>query len=137
MVKYYESNTIFQFKWDQVAQAFWCRYPNPNSAHVVSEDTISREIKDGKLHSKRLLTKIGSIVPKWGEKFLNSKYVKLLVVEESVVDPKEKILTTYTRNLGYIKVMVSYQLFNIPIYYLVINLLFFAECCGKSRLQNF
>lgn len=30
MVKYFESSTVFQFSWEQVAQGFWRRYPNPN-----------------------------------------------------------------------------------------------------------
>lgn len=29
------------------------------------------------------------------------------IMEESVVDPNSKTLTTYTRNLGFTKVMVS------------------------------
>ncbi|CAD6216208.1 GSCOCG00004427001-RA-CDS [Cotesia congregata] len=102
MVKYYESNTVFQFNWSQVAQGFWKRYPNPHSSHVLSEDTITREVKDGKLYSKRLLTKTNR-VPKWGEKFISKNVVK--IIEETVVDPKEKTLTSYTRNLGYTKVM--------------------------------
>ncbi|XP_015610443.1 protein preli-like [Cephus cinctus] len=102
MVKYYENSTVFQFSWDQVARGFWHRYPNPHSSHVLSEDTISREVKDGKLYSKRLLTKTNR-VPKWGERFVSKNIVK--IVEESVVDPKEKTFTTYTRNLGYTKVM--------------------------------
>ncbi|XP_003427045.1 PRELI domain-containing protein 1, mitochondrial isoform X1 [Nasonia vitripennis] len=102
MVKYFENSTVFQFSWDQVAQGFWRRYPNPNSTHVISEDTISRELKDGKLYTKRLLTKTNR-VPKWGERFISKNNVK--IVEESIVDPKKKILTTYTRNLGYTKVM--------------------------------
>ncbi|XP_012283426.1 PRELI domain-containing protein 1, mitochondrial [Orussus abietinus] len=102
MVKYYENSIIFQFNWAQVAQGFWQRYPNPNSSHVLSEDTVFREVKNGKLYSKRLLTKTNR-VPKWGERFISMNVVK--VVEESIVDPKEKMLTTYTRNLGYTKVM--------------------------------
>ncbi|XP_057335097.1 PRELI domain-containing protein 1, mitochondrial [Microplitis mediator] len=102
MVKYYETSTIFQFNWSQVAQGFWKRYPNPHSSHVLSEDTVAREIKDGKLYSKRLLTKTNR-VPKWGERFISKNVVK--IVEETVVDPKEKTLTSYTRNLGYTKVM--------------------------------
>lgn len=74
------------------------------SSHVLTEDTISREIRNGKLHSKRLLSKTNSL-PKWGERFYNAKSVK--IVEESVVDPKEKTLTTYTRNIAFTKVMVS------------------------------
>lgn len=80
------------------------RYPNPFSLHVLSEDTLCREIrKDGKLYSKRLLTKTNR-VPKWGERFFKAKFV--CIIEESLVDPKEKVLTTYTRNIGFSKIMV-------------------------------
>lgn len=72
--------------------------------HVLTEDTIDRQVKNGKLHSKRLLSKTNN-VPKWGERFINTKSVK--IVEESIVDPKEKTLTTYTRNIAFTKVMVS------------------------------
>ncbi|KAL0269352.1 UNVERIFIED_CONTAM: hypothetical protein PYX00_007115 [Menopon gallinae] len=101
-MKYFETSTIFYFTWEQVAQGFWRRYPNPQSAHVLTEDTISREIKDGKLYSRRLLTKTNR-VPKWGERFITTRTVK--IVEESFVDPKEKVLVTYTRNIGLSRVM--------------------------------
>lgn len=71
--------------------------------HVLSEDTLSREVKDGKLHTKRLLTKT-NVPPKWAERLISSRIVK--IVEESIIDPKEKTITTYTRNIGYVKVMV-------------------------------
>ncbi|XP_029052783.1 PRELI domain-containing protein 1, mitochondrial [Osmia bicornis bicornis] len=103
MVKHYEDSVIFQFNWNQVAQAFWQRYPNPNSAHVLTEDTISRRVRNGILHSTRLLTKTNKRVPKWGERFIKTNVVK--IVEESTVDLKAKTLTTYTRNLGYTTVM--------------------------------
>lgn len=74
------------------------------SLHVLSEDTIHRQVLDGKLYSKRLLTKTNR-VPKWGERFISKSSVK--IIEESIVDPQEKVLTTYTRNLGYTKVMVT------------------------------
>lgn len=74
------------------------------SSHVLTEDTISREVKNGKLHSKRLLTKTNRL-PKWGERFISKNVVK--IVEESIVDPEAKTLTTYTKNLGYTKVMVG------------------------------
>ncbi|PNF28461.1 Protein preli-like [Cryptotermes secundus] len=102
-MKYFESTSVFHFSWDQVAQGFWRRYPNPHSNHVLSEDTVSREIRGSKLFTKRLLTKTNR-VPKWGECFVNSRTVK--IVEESVMDPNEKILITYTRNIGYVRVMV-------------------------------
>ncbi|CAH2046071.1 unnamed protein product, partial [Iphiclides podalirius] len=102
MARYFENTTTFNFSWDQVACGYWKRYPNPQSTHVLSEDTWSRQVKDGCLYTKRLLTKTNR-VPKWGERFFNAKSVK--IIEESIVDPKEKVLVTYTRNLGYTKVM--------------------------------
>lgn len=74
------------------------------SSHVLTEDTISREVKNGKLYSKRLLTKTNRL-PKWGERFISKNVVK--IIEESIVDPEAKTLTTYTKNLGYTKVMVG------------------------------
>lgn len=75
------------------------------SSHVLTEDTLCREVtRDGKLHSKRLLTKTNR-VPKWGERFFKAKFV--CIVEESIVDPKEKTIVTYTRNIGFNKIMVS------------------------------
>ncbi|XP_075982516.1 preli-like [Anticarsia gemmatalis] len=102
MARYFENTSTFNFSWDQVARGYWKRYPNPQSTHVLSEDTWSREVKDGCLYTKRVLTKTNR-VPKWGERFFNAKSVK--IIEESVVDPEKKILVTYTRNLGYTKVM--------------------------------
>ncbi|XP_052860060.1 protein preli-like [Anopheles cruzii] len=102
MAKYYENSTIYNYSWEQVMQGFWNRYPNPFSSHVLSEDTVSREVRNGKLHSKRLLTKTNR-VPKWGERFFKAKSVN--IVEESVVDPKERTLVTYTRNIGFNKIM--------------------------------
>jgi len=102
MVKYYNWKDTLDYSWDQVAHAFWKRYPNPESLHVLSEDTLSREVKDGKLYTKRLLTKTNA-PPKWAERIISSRIVK--IVEESIVDPKEKKIITYTRNIGLVKVM--------------------------------
>ncbi|XP_023936316.1 uncharacterized protein LOC112044649 isoform X1 [Bicyclus anynana] len=102
MARYFENTTIFNFSWDQVALGYWKRYPNPQSTHVLSEDTCSRQVKNGCLYTKRLLTKTNR-VPKWGERFFSAKSVK--IIEESIVDPEKKVLVTYTRNLGYTKVM--------------------------------
>ncbi|CAB3377426.1 Hypothetical predicted protein [Cloeon dipterum] len=87
----------------RVAQSFWCRYPNPFSTHVLSEDTVFRQVDSkGQLRSLRLLTKT-NLPPKWGEHVVSNRTVK--IIEESVVDPKTKTMTTYTRNIGYTKVM--------------------------------
>lgn len=102
MAKYYETSTIFNFNWEQVAQGFWQRYPNPHSQHVLTEDTLERTVRDGKLYTKRLLSKTNR-VPKWAEHITSARSVK--IVEESICDPKEKTLTTYTRNVAFTKVM--------------------------------
>ncbi|KAJ3650305.1 hypothetical protein Zmor_022001 [Zophobas morio] len=102
MTRFYEHTTIFNYTWDQVAQGFWKRYPNPNSKHVLSEDTVCRNVRSGRLFSTRLLSKTNPI-PKWAERFITSKHVH--IIEESIVDPVNKVLITYTRNLGYTKVM--------------------------------
>lgn len=60
---------------------------------------------ENKLHSIRLFTKTNKL-PKWGERFIQSKDVK--IVEESILDPSEKTLVTYTRNVGYASVMVRF-----------------------------
>lgn len=68
-----------------------------DSENVLSEDTIERFIdKDGKLVTKRLLCKKGS-VPKWASMLIKSRLC--FVVEESIVDPINKIFTTRKRNL--------------------------------------
>lgn len=79
-----------------------------SSTHVLTEDTVARVVKDGKLYSKRLLTKTSTGVPKWGQKLIGAKVVK--VMEESVVDPEKKQLVTYTQNIGYTKLMVCLKI---------------------------
>lgn len=97
-MKFYSGETVFKFTWDQVVTAFWNRYPNPYSKHVLSEDVVSREVVGNKLFTKRLLCKSGRL-PKWGERYFGGlKYV--YIIEESVVDLSSKTLTTYTRNIG-------------------------------------
>ena len=76
-----------------------------NSKHVLTEDVLSRYMEDNKLICRRLLTKTNK-VPKWGE-VLVGRDSQVLIIEESVVDPVQKTLTTYTRNIGLQRIMVS------------------------------
>ncbi|TDG49104.1 hypothetical protein AWZ03_004404 [Drosophila navojoa] len=96
------TETVFDYSWIHVVSAYWNRYPNPSSTHVLTEDTIRREVRDGKLYSRRLLSKTNP-VPKWGARFYNNLPVK--IVEDSVLDPVKKTFTTFTRNLGMKKIM--------------------------------
>ncbi|XP_078344462.1 PRELI domain-containing protein 1, mitochondrial-like [Oculina patagonica] len=102
-MKFYCTNCMLKFNWDQVTNAFWKRYPNPFSRHVLSEDIISRSLVGNKLVTKKLTTKTNSL-PRWAERFVSSKVA--CVVEESVVDPEAKTLTTYTRNITFTRLMV-------------------------------
>ncbi|XP_033122452.1 PRELI domain-containing protein 1, mitochondrial-like [Anneissia japonica] len=104
-MKYYLSTTVFKNTWEQVTGAFWQKYPNPSSKHVLSEDTTSRRIEDNKLISTRILSKTNRM-PRWGNYVFGSNARYVYVVEETIVDPVNKIFTSYTRNIGYTKFMV-------------------------------
>ncbi|EFX71188.1 PRELI domain-containing protein 1, mitochondrial-like [Daphnia pulex] len=101
-MKFYEMGIVLKHPWDQVVQSFWQRYPNPYSKHVLTEDTVQREVVSGKLRSIRFLTKTGQ-GPRWADKFVPHSLVG--IIEESIVDPKTQTLTTYTRNIGYSKIV--------------------------------
>ncbi|KAF7490519.1 PRELI domain-containing protein 1 [Sarcoptes scabiei] len=95
---YYQQKQTLNYAWDQVVYAFWNRYPNPFSKHVITEDVTHRSVsKDGRLFTKRLLKKTNN-APKWTERFLPAKFV--FIIEESIIDCKSKTLITYTRNIG-------------------------------------
>merc|ERR1719330_148852 len=81
----------------QVAEAIFQRYPNPFARHVLSEDTVHRELlTGGTLYTRRFITKTNK-VPSWGEKYLSRLARKVPLMEESFIDTKEKIITLYTR----------------------------------------
>lgn len=91
------------FAWDQVVVAFWARYPNPYTTHVLTEDVLRRELRsDGSLYTCRLLMKTNSI-PKWGQALMPARRVP--IIEESIVDADKKTLTTYCRNITYKSLM--------------------------------
>jgi len=97
--KYYNTEHVHNYAWEQVAQAIFQRYPNPFASHVLSEDTVFREMRGGILYSRRFLTKTNK-VPKWGERWLSGFARRVPLVEESFVDRNTKSVTTYTRNVG-------------------------------------
>ncbi|XP_062519208.1 PRELI domain-containing protein 1, mitochondrial-like [Corticium candelabrum] len=101
--KYNSSLHTFKCRWETLAVAFWKRYPNPMSKHVHSEDVISRELEGEKLRTKRLLFKSNRL-PKFGERFVTHGS-QAIVVEDSIVDPKQQKLTTYTWNVNLRRLM--------------------------------
>lgn len=97
-MKNYEGSYTFHYNWHQIATAFWKKYPNKTSHHVLSEDIIDRKIdQNGQLVTKRLFVKTSSC-PKWIERLMKTKNVHVL--EDSIVDPLKQSITTITKNLG-------------------------------------
>ncbi|XP_070834856.1 PRELI domain-containing protein 1, mitochondrial-like isoform X2 [Chaetodon trifascialis] len=106
MVKYFCSNTDIRSAWDHVVSAFWQRYPNPFSTHVLTEDVVYREVTaDHRLFSRRLLMKTNRL-PRWAEPFFPAGMSRsVYIVEDSIVDPVNRSLTTYTWNLNHTTLM--------------------------------
>lgn len=72
---------------------------------------MERKVVNRKLYSKRFLTKTNKL-PKWGERFFPTSMTRnVFIVEETVVDPRKKTLTTYTRNIGLTTMMVRTDFF--------------------------
>ncbi|XP_077380856.1 PRELI domain-containing protein 1, mitochondrial-like [Festucalex cinctus] len=106
MVKYFTSKSDINSTWDHVVSAFWQRYPNPFSTHVLTEDVVYREVTaDHRLLSRRLLTKTNRL-PRWAERFFPAGMSRsVYIVEDSIVDPISRSLTTYTWNLNHTTLM--------------------------------
>ncbi|XP_033940293.1 PRELI domain containing 1b [Pseudochaenichthys georgianus] len=106
MVKYFCSNADIRSTWDHVVAAFWQRYPNPFSTHVLTEDVVYREVTaDHQLLSRRLLMKTNRL-PRWAERIFPSGMSRCVyIIEDSIVDPVNRKLTTYTWNLNHTTLM--------------------------------
>uniref|UniRef100_A0A3P9AF15 PRELI/MSF1 domain-containing protein n=1 Tax=Esox lucius TaxID=8010 RepID=A0A3P9AF15_ESOLU len=106
MVKYFACVGLLRSSWDQVCMAFWQRYPNPYSNHVLTEDIIFREVTHGNcLVSRRLLTKTNR-APRWMEKYLPVTMARLAyIIEDSIVDPQARTMTTLTWNISHARMM--------------------------------
>eukprot|EP00063_Salmo_salar_P079162 XP_014053997.1 PREDICTED: PRELI domain-containing protein 1, mitochondrial-like [Salmo salar] len=107
MVKYFACVGLLKSSWDQVCIAFWERYPNPYSNHVLTEDIIFREVTPGnRLVSRRLLTKTNR-APRWMEKYLPVTMARhAYIIEDSIVDPQNRTMTTLTWNISHARMMV-------------------------------
>ncbi|EMR09122.1 hypothetical protein PNEG_02465 [Pneumocystis murina B123] len=86
-MKFFGTTFVFDYPWHQVSIAHWRKYPNERATHVVSIDTLRREIdpETGVLRTERLITCRQS-APHWILKFVGGgdSYVR----EVSEVDPR-------------------------------------------------
>lgn len=101
MVKFYENYFSYDFAWPAVTLAYFLRYPNPYSSHVIASDTLSRYIdpSTGKLHTVRLHLKRGKL-PAAVARFL-PKIKESYIIERSTVDLQTQTMETETRNLDW------------------------------------
>ncbi|KAI4940750.1 hypothetical protein J4E86_010722 [Alternaria arbusti] len=114
MVKFYSSNETYSYPFPAVSLAYFLRYPNPYSTHVISTDTIARNydpetqrLTTIRLHLKR--SKVPSAVLKLVPRSLlgtsASGESQTYILEKSVVDIKEGWMDTESRNLEWTGVL--------------------------------
>src|SRR3954451_19322119 len=67
---------VCRHPWELVTYAFWMRYPNPFSKHVLAADVIDRSFdpETGVLKTTRLLLKQG-VLPRWGQAVMTQCHV--------------------------------------------------------------
>lgn len=87
-----------------------------HSNHVLTEDIIFREVTPTNcLISRRLLTKT-SRAPRWMERYLPKHMASsAYIIEDSIVDPQKRTMTTLTWNISHARLMVRLMVFiNTP-----------------------
>ncbi|KAF3183896.1 hypothetical protein TWF106_002660 [Orbilia oligospora] len=112
MVKFYQNGFSYDYTWHAVTLAYFLRYPNPYSTHVISSDVISRHVDEaGILHTVRIHHKRGK---------LPAALTRLLptvsdsyILETSRVNPHTMVMETETRNLDHTSILsvVEHQVY--------------------------
>ena len=105
-MKFFENVFTYDFSFPAVSLAYFLRYPNPYSRHVLTTDVIDRYVDSNtnRLHTTRLHLKkskvpsgILKILPKGIGGSDNSGQTYIL--ETTTVDPKEGWMRTESRNM--------------------------------------
>lgn len=108
MGEYCLFTNLLNCSWPTAVCAFWLKYPNSYSKHVLSEDVLDRQITPGgQLYTRRLLTKTNSL-PRWGSAIFRNMKKVVYILEESIVDVKQEKMKVYTWNTSY-KTMMDVQ----------------------------
>ncbi|RDL37558.1 MSF1 protein [Venustampulla echinocandica] len=109
MVKFYESTFTYDYSFPAVTLAYFLRYPNPYSTHVLSTDVISRAI-DGagrlqttRIHRKssRLPPAVLKLLPKSVSGNVSGGRSESYILETSTIDVKEGWMWTESKNLDW------------------------------------
>ncbi|KAH8694163.1 PRELI-like family-domain-containing protein [Talaromyces proteolyticus] len=105
-MKFFENTSTYDYSFPAVSLAYFLRYPNPYSKHVLTSDVIDRYVdpETRRLHTTRLHLKKSKIpsallklLPKGigGSESSGQSYI----LERTVVDVKEGWMTTESRNM--------------------------------------
>jgi 4-amino-4-deoxychorismate lyase len=148
MVKFYSSTDTYSYPFPAVTLAYFLRYPNPYSTHVISTDTISRHFDPEtqrlttiRLHLKR--SKLPSAVTKLLPRSLLGASAtgdtQSYILEKSVVDAKEGWMDTESRNLEWTGVLsvVERQIFRRPAADVPDDIKIFQGMEGAARRHGF
>lgn len=112
-MKFFENNFAYDYPFQTVTLAYFLRYPNPYSRHVITTDVIDRYVDPDtqRLHTTRLHLK-KSRIPKTALRLLPKGIVgnseeagQSFIIEKSVVDPKEGWMSTENRNMEWTMVL--------------------------------
>ncbi|KAF2653588.1 hypothetical protein K491DRAFT_717882 [Lophiostoma macrostomum CBS 122681] len=126
MVKFYSSNDIYPYPFPAVTLAYFLRYPNPYSTHVLSTDTIARhydadkqQLTTVRLHLKRskLPSGVLKLLPRSLLGASGSGESQAYILEKSVVDITNGTMETESRNLEFTGILsvVERQAFRRPV----------------------
>ncbi|KAI9784276.1 MAG: hypothetical protein M1839_002337 [Geoglossum umbratile] len=126
MVKFYENSFGYDYSFPAVTLAYFLRYPNPYSTHVLSTDVIDRHIdpKTKRLHTVRLhlkRSKLPSAVLKLLPKSIlgatSNDSSQAYILEKSVVDINEGWMETESQNLEWTGILsvVERQVYRRPL----------------------
>jgi 4-amino-4-deoxychorismate lyase len=109
MVKFYETSYDYSYSFPAVTLAYFLRYPNPYSTHVLSTDVISRSIDEaGRLQtlrvhrkSSRLPSAVLKLLPKSVLGNVSGGRSESFILETSTIDVNEGWMRTESRNLDW------------------------------------
>ncbi|KFY77242.1 hypothetical protein V501_01813 [Pseudogymnoascus sp. VKM F-4519 (FW-2642)] len=110
MVKFYDTDFTYDYSFPAVALAYFLRYPNPYSTHVLSSDVIDRHVdpETGRLSTTRIHLKrsrlppaILKLLPKSVQGNVAGGSSSSYILETSTVDAKEGWMQTESRNLDW------------------------------------
>ncbi|KAF2260471.1 hypothetical protein CC78DRAFT_584761 [Lojkania enalia] len=148
MVKFYSASDTYSYPFPAVTLAYFLRYPNPYSTHVLSTDTIARHFDPTtqrlttiRLHLKR--SKLPSAVLKLLPRSLLGASAagdtQSYILEKSVVDMREGWMDTESQNLEWTGVLsvVERQVFRRPVSQAEEELKMWQGVEGAARRHGF